>query len=357
MSVNSHHSATQSTTSSSEHNITESRTTFSQLLHKFTSSPADEPPNPTLNHAPIINECALKSDNRRSQLCANHECSGYNLIRGSTHIKAELCACVLHCPECLGAGFRHDKATAQSSYCVDITPKKLVALYNTSELPLRYLKAHFDSSEHGFRNFSGNGDQVLAQLHDYLNTFPAKHLKPRNTATINNPGLVLSGPVGVGKTHLLVCLAKNLIEKGYNVKFVDFFRISSEIQAGLTKKQSALEILDPLIAVDILLIDELGKGRNSQFELTIIDQIIMGRYNQAKPTIATTNYQLSSATPVNVNLRSSTDAFSSDDFGSLSERLGSRIFSRLKESTRFIELQGKDYRTMIQAQDSPRVSL
>ena len=246
----------------------------------------------------------------------------------------------------------HDDATAKSNYCQEIAPQKIVSLYNNSELPLRYLKAHFASAAGGFRNYSGNADQVLTRIHGFLNTFTPKHESPNH----HHKGLVLSGPVGVGKTYLLVCIAKRLIEKGYGVKFVDFFRMSSEIQAGLVKKQSPLEILDPLIEVDILLIDELGKGRNSQFELTIIDQIIMGRYNQNKPIIATTNYLLTNQTPPSqlVDLKASTDAFGSDDFTSLAGRLGTRIFSRLMESTHFIELQGADYRTMIH--ESPNQS-
>ena len=322
---------------------------FSSLLRELAQpKPAetrDEPPSltPHSSAPATLSECALNRSPRPAPECA--ECRGYRLTQGAAHIKAQLCPCVLNCPECLGIGFHHDDATAKSNYCQKIAPQKIVSLYNNSDLPLRYLKAHFASAAGGFRNYSGNADQVLSRIHGYINTFAPKHESPHH----ENKGLVLSGPVGVGKTYLLVCIAKQLIEKGYGVKFVDFFRMSSEVQAGLVKKQSPLEILDPLIDVDILLIDELGKGRNSQFELTIIDQIIMGRYNQNKPIIATTNYLLTNHTgPAHlVDLKASTDAFSSDDFTSLAGRLGSRIFSRLMESTHFIELQGSDYRTMI----------
>ena len=44
--------------------------------------------------------------------------------------------------------------------------------------------------------------------------------------------------------------------------------------------------------VDILFIDELGKGRNTDFELTILDQLVMGRYNQNKMIVASTNCHL-----------------------------------------------------------------
>ena len=299
-------------------------------------------------------ECALKKAHNDNHDHKQHNVP-YELYAGKTSIKARLSPMITSCAECLGSCLYHDETTGQSRYCVEPAPQHIVSIYNTSELPLRYLHAHFDSKTHGFRNYSGNADQVLSQIHHILNSIPKKHETLRDSSpstTAPHKGVILSGPVGVGKTFLAVCMAKNFIEKGYGVRFMDFFRISSEIQAQLIRKQSALDILDPLIDVDVLIIDELGKGRNSEFELTIIDQIIMGRYNQNKPTIATTNYQLRSSSTV--DLKSSASAFESDTFGSLKDRVGSRIFSRLTEGTQFIELCGHDYRSMMNKQPIQR---
>ena len=49
--------------------------------------------------------------------------------------------------------------------------------------------------------------------------------------------------------------------KGVSVKFVDFFQLLAEIKASFSKKESEELILKPLIEVDVLCIDELGKGR------------------------------------------------------------------------------------------------
>ncbi len=69
-------------------------------------------------------------------------------------------------------------------------------------------------------------------------------------------GLILSGPVGVGKTYLLVGLAKTLIRLGVEVKFVDFHRLLSLIRASYADKGSEESLLAPLIEAEILMIDE-----------------------------------------------------------------------------------------------------
>ncbi|MCY4380090.1 MAG: ATP-binding protein [Proteobacteria bacterium] len=300
------------------------------------------PDDPVLSSAE--DSCALQEG------CPVNSCAGKGYIltaEGST-IQAKLCPCVLDCPECVGQGFTHNLSSGRSQFCIPIPPQKIVALYSDSHLPRRYLHASLDGEKGGFRNFSGNADRVLTQLKDYVASFPSKFL-PQKSLSYDPKGLILSGPVGVGKTFLLVSLAKKFIAKGYQVKFVDFFRLIAEIQGGLSNKESPIRILDPLIDVEILLIDELGKGRNSEFESTILDQIIMGRYNQNKPIIATTNYSLTQPSyQKSVNLKSSHNSFSPDYFGSLKDRVGSRIFSRLFESCRMVALQGNDYRKMIQ---------
>jgi len=192
-----------------------------------------------------------------------------------------------------------------------------------------------------FSNFTGNGREQLSRVHAWLAKF-----KP-----IGGPGLVVSGPVGVGKTYLLAAVAKALIEKGWEVKFVDFHRLLSVIRAAYSDKRSEEEILRPLIHADVLLIDELGKGRNSDWEQEKLDQIIMGRYNQNRVVIASTNYTLRAEVNIqhiyNTDLESggmNKGSFNPDIFESLEARIGKRIYSRLYETSLMIELTGNDHR-------------
>ena len=313
-------------------------------------------------HRFIAGAQAGPSDHRAKSQDQNHKapCAlrgdqelGFQLYGEGPTIKARLSPAMKACEHCLGLGLFYDATTHTSSYCTKRPPQKMVALVNKSHLPVRYLRATLDGKETGFRNYSGNADRILGQLKKYLQIFPDKFLCPpteKKSDYNEKNGLILSGPVGVGKTFLLVSLAKKLLVKGYQVEFIDFYRLIEEIKGSFSAKdKSSQEIIDPLIEVEILLIDELGKGRNTELELTILDQIVMGRYNQNKPIIATTNYSLHSPSSKTVNLKSVSHAFGTDYFGSLKERVGSRIFSRFIESSHLLQLDGSDYRTLSQS--------
>jgi DNA replication protein DnaC len=99
-------------------------------------------------------------------------------------------------------------------------------------------------------------------------------------------------------------------------------------------------LLTDLAEIPVLAIDELGKGRLSDWELTIIDEVISRRYNGMGCTLATSNYapgEPSGAAPPNlatVNQSSQT----------LGDRVGDRVHSRLLQLVDFVEIAGKDHR-------------
>jgi DNA replication protein DnaC len=79
----------------------------------------------------------------------------------------------------------------------------------------------------------------------------------------------------------------------------------------------------------------------------VLDQLVMGRYNRNKIIVASTNYDLKPSTKVNYS--SNLDerkpgSFELDRFESLEQRIGPRIYSRLFETSDFIELTGEDFR-------------
>ena len=98
-----------------------------------------------------------------------------------------------------------------------------------------------------------------------------------------------------------------------------------------------------------MVVDELAKGRNSDWEHTILDQVISYRYNSAdKITIYTSNYsECQNGTRLKNSPKTST---SQTDFTNqlaqetLENRVGPRIFSRMIETCDFLHLEGEDYR-------------
>jgi DNA replication protein DnaC len=212
----------------------------------------------------------------------------------------------------------------------------VVNLINGAQIPARYADANLARYQN-YRDQGGNGRQVLAEVRGWLQSFEP------------GQGLIIEGPVGCGKTFILASLAKVFATQGYSVKFADFFQLLSEIKAGFSEGKSDAALIQPLIDVDILVIDELGKGRNTDFELTVIDQLVCGRYNQKKSILASTNYKLKAPsvknlTGYNEGQMGGGSVFNLDSLQGLEERIGKRIFSRLKEMALFLELNEDDYR-------------
>ena len=251
--------------------------------------------------------------------------------------QAERCTCVMHCPLCVGSNLLTVDGVSRA--CKQPPPGSVIARLNRAAIPARFAEARLDS----FTNLTGNLKQHLKSIRAWLKDFDY----------VNGRGLVLSGPVGLGKTHLLIALTRELIDRGINVKFVDFFQLLSILRDGFASDRSELSTLEPLMAVDVLAIDEMGKGRNSEWEKNILDQLIMGRYNRKRTIIASTNYRLTVPKSVkrgsfNVPLDTGEGSkhSSSDSTKELRTIVGDRTYSRLVEMTDFYELQGDDFRQL-----------
>jgi len=102
----------------------------------------------------------------------------------------------------------------------------------------------------------------------------------------------------------------------------------------------AADVLSPLVDVDVLAIDELGKGRNTEFEGTVVDEVVSRRYNANTTLLGTTNYEPGPSTgygSANLSRPGSTAP-------RLVDRLGDRVYSRIEEMCDFVGVQGDDYR-------------
>ena len=142
----------------------------------------------------------------------------------------------------------------------------------------------------------------------------------------------------------MVGLCKRLIfEYGVAVRFIEFSRLLGQLRDGYSAGKSDELILGELVDVPVLAIDEIGKGRLTEWEISIIDDIISRRYNSLRPILGTTNYQWKgpSGNPV--------PALASHEFKqTLGDRIGARAFSRLQEISIPLTVSGSDYRTLQQ---------
>ena len=151
---------------------------------------------------------------------------------------------------------------------------------------------------------------------------------------------MLSGNCGVGKTHLIVSLAKELIEK-HHVKcvFLDFRSYLDRLRSGFNNAKIAAQSeqeKERIRDAELLLIDELGAARQTDFTAEIVSTLINERYNLNKPFITTTNYA-----PSPCNVLGERGVAMGETLG---DRLGNRTFSRVMDRCKIITIEGHDYR-------------
>ena len=258
------------------------------------------------------------------------ECHGdaVSIVRQSEVAVAELCACVKRCPDCRGTGWvmSGSSRNAPQRPCTCQIVVKRIRRFNQANIPARHAKstrATFKPSGATAAAFTG----VSAWLRDYQ---PGEE----------NRGLVLYGPVGTGKTHLMVSMLRELaVQRGVQVRFVEFSHLLADLKSAFDRGGGASKVIDPLVNVDVLAIDELGKGRNTEWEGTVLDELISRRYNAAGTIIATTNYK-----PIATGNTAPNLTIPGQSASGLIDRIGDRVFSRLNEMADFIEVDAPDYR-------------
>ena len=109
-----------------------------------------------------------------------------------------------------------------------------------------------------------------------------------DTVRENNFGLLLWGNVGTGKSYLAACIANALIEKEVSVRMLNFGQI---LNAGFEEKA---RILEGLSRYGLLILDDFGMERSTEYGQEIVFQVIDNRYQCRKPMIITTNLSLNS---------------------------------------------------------------
>ena len=144
-------------------------------------------------------------------------------------------------------------------------------------------------------------------------------------------GLLFAGPVGVGKTHLAVATLRGLAEKGARCLFYDYGSLLKEIQEsyGPVARTSEASVFARVCEAEVLVLDELGVSRPTEWALETMSHLIGRRYNDKRLTIFTTNYF---------------DSRNSSASETLADRIGARLRGRLHEMCQTVLIEGEDYR-------------
>lgn len=156
--------------------------------------------------------------------------------------------------------------------------KRVERIIKNSKMSKRNLSYKFDNYEPNNSN-----RKVFNNLKKY---------SERLVNEIEKNGLILIGNNGVGKTHLACSIANKLIENGTPVIYGTLINLLAELRNSydIDKNISEMEIFKLYENVDLLIIDDLGKEKPSEWGLEKLFTIINSRYENNLPVIITTNY-------------------------------------------------------------------
>jgi len=224
------------------------------------------------------------------------------------------------CPTCHDTGWTPSSATPPRMVRCDCRLAHQVrALMAAAGLPSRYARTGFD----GFLLYDNERlVRALEASRRFAAAFPAV-----------TRGLCFIGPPGIGKTHLAAAILQDVIPRTRAVaRFYDVRDLLRQIRETYTPGAAASEmhIIREVIAADLVVFDDLGSEKPSEWVSETLTLLVNGRYNAQRATIVTTNYE----------------DLPDDDVDGLLARVGGRLHSRLHEMCEFVEWSGGDYRLL-----------
>ena len=205
-----------------------------------------------------------------------------------------------------------------------------------ARIPERYRHYTLDGYETAFRG----ADPSLSRAHLTARKFVDAY--PVDTA---GKGLLFTGSIGVGKTHLAVGVLRRLMqESGVNGLFCDYRELLKNIQNSYNSQVNTteLELLKPVFAAEVLVLDDLGAQKPNEWVWDTVALILNTRYNDKQTTIITTNYP---DLPAGGGAQSDVERAAREQ--TLGDRIGDRMRSRLAEMCVKVEMTGEDFRQTV----------
>jgi DNA replication protein DnaC len=272
------------------------------------------------------------------------------------------------CPHCFGSGMEVVAGRgAKRCRCREENPQS--KLLEAARIPRRYAHCSFQN----FKQNTGSRMKAFNYAFELALKYPAV-----------DRGLLFTGPVGVGKTHLAVAIMNGLTEKGISCLFYEFGALLKEIQDSYNpiSQTSELRVLAPVYQAEVLILDELGATKPTDWVKDTMQQIIGTRYNEKRLTIFTTNYldenpyerrlkelqseldklnqagtsvsdkQIREATTIEIQIQQLRDQIKMRSVETLEDRIGVRLRSRLFEMCKTVHIEGEDFRRRFDTQQS-----
>lgn len=185
---------------------------------------------------------------------------------------------------------------------------------SSSRIPRRF----WNKTLENFRARDVMRRRLLSESREFVQKFSFKDHFPS--------GLLMMGPVGSGKSHLAAAILREVVMKGYSGLYYNSPDLLRDIRATFNNDETGItedELLEQITMTDLLVLDDVGAEKISEFVLDRFYLIVNKRYEECKPMIVTTNL----------------------DEETLRNRLGGRVVSRLHEMcSQFPPFPEEDYR-------------
>jgi DNA replication protein DnaC len=247
------------------------------------------------------------------------------------------------CPHCGGSGWvvteRNGVATGRPCACREAV--RAEETWHAAGIPLNYAKDSFDN----FRIPTMDEHPVAHRILQQAMTIAAGYTM--EFPVTQKPGLLFAGDAGCGKTHMAVATVRRLIDKGHSAVFWDYQTLIESIRASYNEETrgSNKDAYQSALDAEILMLDDLGAYRSSDWVEDVVTGIITYRCNERKPLIATTNLPDEEMGGTEVKRLSEGSSHKFDIRKTLSEAIGGRARSRLFEMCTIVKMFGApDYR-------------
>jgi DNA replication protein DnaC len=250
------------------------------------------------------------------------------------------------CPVCAGTGWKSIPISGKANRvarCECRLEERNARLIQSARIPARYEHCTLADFVTDFDGAHRSLPTARLAAGRFVEEYPVAKI-----------GLLFTGPIGTGKTHLAVGIIQELVRsKGVPCLFCDYRELLKEIQNSYNAsvQTTELEVLRPVFEAEILVLDELGAVKPSEWVWDTVSHILNSRYNDKKTTIVTTNFP--NLPPGDSGVREGRSPMESARFAARTETLGDRITermrSRLHEMCRVVQLDGVDFRQRVQS--------
>lgn len=184
------------------------------------------------------------------------------------------------CPECAHRARQEKRLSDEQNRLADIARDRIDHYQGHAGIYPKFAAARFE-------NYQPVNDKAARNL-EYIQRYGDVVSSPDHGGRC----LILSGNVGAGKTHLCCALLRDVIDKTaqpcFYVSFdemVNMFRETMDRTAGCTER----ELIARFARYRLLVIDEVGLQKFSDYELTVAYKVINARYQNERPTVLATN--------------------------------------------------------------------